>query len=103
MEIDCNAISLLQTTNVKDLGDPAYLYGSDSWIQFKYIKSSLCKQRIDRICRLLGTLGDFNILADVILELMSDAPSYRKELSLLLNWISGNIVYIYIIHTHIYI
>ncbi|XP_014469143.1 PREDICTED: TELO2-interacting protein 1 homolog [Dinoponera quadriceps] len=87
MEIDCNAISLLQTTNVRDLDDPAYFYGSDSWKQFKFIKNSLCKQKIVGICKLLGYLGDLNILVDAILELMSDVPLYRKELSLLLNWI----------------
>lgn len=92
MEIDCNAVSLLQTTNVRDLDDPAYFYGSDSWRQFKFIKNSSCKEKIVGICKLLGLLGDFNILADAILELMSDAPSYRKELSLLLNWILGNIM-----------
>ncbi|EFN82683.1 Uncharacterized protein KIAA0406, partial [Harpegnathos saltator] len=87
MEIDCNAISVLQTINVKDLDDPAYFYGSDSWKQFKFIKNNSCKEKVVDICKLLGQFGDFNVLADAILEFMSDAPSYRKELSLLLNWI----------------
>lgn len=96
MEIDCNAISLLQTTNVRDLDDSAYFYGSDSWRQFKFIKNNSCKEKVIEICKLLGHSGDFNILVDTILELMLDAPSHRKELSLLLNWTLGNIVYIYV-------
>ncbi|XP_032676301.1 TELO2-interacting protein 1 homolog isoform X2 [Odontomachus brunneus] len=87
MEIDCSAVSLLQTTNVKDLDAPAYFYGSDAWRQFKFITNSSCKEKIVEICKLLGHFGNFNILVDTILELMSDAPSHRKELSLLLNWI----------------
>ncbi|KYQ51800.1 TEL2-interacting protein 1 like protein [Trachymyrmex zeteki] len=87
MIIDCNNVSLLQTANVKDLDDPAYFYGSDSWKQFKFIKSNLCKEKLVTICKLLREFGDFRILIDTILELMMDAPQHRKELSLLLNWI----------------
>lgn len=90
MIIDCNNVSLLQTANVKDLDDPAYFYGSDSWKQFKFIKSNLCKEKLVTICKLLREFGDFRILIDTILELMMDAPQHRKELSLLLNWILGN-------------
>nr|XP_012231715.1 PREDICTED: TELO2-interacting protein 1 homolog [Linepithema humile] len=91
MVLDCSNVSLLQTTNVKDLDDPAYFYGSDSWRQFKFIKSSLCKEKLVAICKLLRELGDFRILVDNILELMSDAPQYRKEFSLLFNWILGSV------------
>lgn len=94
MEIDCSAVSLLQATNVKDLDDPAYFYGSDSWRQFKFITNSSCKEKIVGICKLLGQFGNSNILIDTILEFMSDAPLHRKELSLLLNWILGNKVYV---------
>lgn len=90
MVIDCSNVSLLQTTNVKDLDDPAYFYGSDSWRQFKFIKNNLCKEKLVTICKLLGEFGDFRILIDTILEFMMDAPQHRKELSLLLNWILGN-------------
>jgi len=100
MVIDCNNVSLLQITNVKDLDDPAYFYGSDSWRQFKFIRNSLCKEKLVAICKLLGEFGDFRILIDTILELMMDAPQHRKELSLLLNWLLGNINNIYT-HTHI--
>ncbi|XP_012531275.2 TELO2-interacting protein 1 homolog isoform X1 [Monomorium pharaonis] len=87
MVIDCNNVSLLQMTNVKDLDDPAYFYGSDLWKQFKFIKNSSCKEKLIVICKLLGEFGDFRILIDTILELMMDASQHRKELSLLLNWI----------------
>lgn len=87
MVIDCNNVSLLQTANVKDLNDPAYFYGSDSWRQFKFIKNSSCKEKLVAICKLLGEFGDFKILIDTILELMMNAPQHRKELNLLLNWI----------------
>ncbi|XP_071560597.1 TELO2-interacting protein 1 homolog isoform X1 [Temnothorax nylanderi] len=87
MVIDCNNVSILQTANVKDLDDPAYFYGSDSWRQFKFIKNNSCKEKLVTICRLLGEFGDIRILIDTILELMMDAPQHRKELSLLLNWV----------------
>ncbi|KMQ96596.1 telo2-interacting protein 1-like protein, partial [Lasius niger] len=87
MVIDCNDVSPLLTANMKDLDDPAYFYGSDSWKQFKFIKNSSCREKLVAICKLLGEFGDFRILVDTILELMSDAPQHRKELSLLLNWI----------------
>ncbi|XP_025988611.2 TELO2-interacting protein 1 homolog isoform X2 [Solenopsis invicta] len=87
MVIDYNNVSLLQTANVKDLDDPAYFYGSDSWRQFKFIKNNSCKEKLITICKLLGECGDFRILIDTIFELMTDAPQHRKELSLLLNWI----------------
>lgn len=89
MAIDCNNVSLLQIANVKDLDDPAYFYGSDSWRQFKFIKNNSCKEKLIAICKMLGELGDFRILVDAILELMSDVSQYRKELILLLNWILG--------------
>ncbi|KAG5320074.1 TTI1 protein, partial [Acromyrmex heyeri] len=87
MIIDCNNVSLLQTANVKNLDDPAYFYGSDSWRQFKFIKSNLCKEKLITICKLLREFGDLRILIDTILELMMDVPQHRKELSLLLNCI----------------
>lgn len=90
MTIDHNNVSLLQTTNVKDLDDPAYHYGSNSWRQFKFIKSNLCKDKLLIICQVLRESGDFRVLVDAILELMSDAPRHRKELTLLLNLILGN-------------
>ncbi|XP_029161251.1 TELO2-interacting protein 1 homolog isoform X2 [Nylanderia fulva] len=86
MVLDCSDISPLLTINMKDLDNPAYYYGSDSWKQFKFIKSNSCKEKLIVICKLLGEFGDFRILIDTILELMSD-KQYRKELSLLLNWI----------------
>lgn len=95
MVLDCNDISPLLTANMKDLDDPAYFYGSDSWKQFKFIKSNSCREKLVTICKLLGEFGDFRILVDTILELMSDAPQHRKELSLLLNWILGNTSNIY--------
>ncbi|KAL6264336.1 hypothetical protein P5V15_004443 [Pogonomyrmex californicus] len=91
MVIDCNNVSLLQIVNVKDLDDPAYFYGSNSWRQFKFIKNSLCKEKLVTICKLLGEFGDFRILIDTILELMLDAPQHRKELNLLLNWILASV------------
>lgn len=96
MVIDCNDVSLLQTANVKELDDPAYFYGSDSWRQFKFIKNNLCKEKLVIICKLLGEFGDFRILIDTILELMIDASQHRKELSLLLNWILGKANFIYL-------
>ncbi|XP_070516435.1 TELO2-interacting protein 1 homolog isoform X2 [Cardiocondyla obscurior] len=87
MAIDCNNVSLLQTTNVKNLDNPAYFYGSDLWRQFKFIRNNLCKEKLVTICKLLGECGDFKILIDTILELMNDTSQHRKELSLLLNWI----------------
>ncbi|XP_020295191.1 TELO2-interacting protein 1 homolog isoform X2 [Pseudomyrmex gracilis] len=87
MTIDSSNVSLLQTTNVKDLDDPAYFYGSDSWRQFKFIRNSLCKEKLVATCKLLGQLGDFRILVDIILELLLDASQHTKELILLLNWI----------------
>lgn len=96
MVIDCNNVSLLQIANVKDLDDPAYFYGSDSWRQFKFIKNNLCKKKLVAICKLLGESGDFRILIDTILELMMDSLQHRKELSLLLNWILGDTSNIYL-------
>ncbi|XP_050465415.1 TELO2-interacting protein 1 homolog isoform X1 [Cataglyphis hispanica] len=86
MALDCNDVSPLLTTNMKDLDDPAYFYGSDSWKQFKFIKNNSCREKLITICKLLGEFGDFRILVDTILELMSDASQHRKELTLLLNW-----------------
>ncbi|XP_019889129.1 TELO2-interacting protein 1 homolog isoform X2 [Ooceraea biroi] len=91
MLIDCSDVSVLQTVNVKDLDDPAYFYGSNSWRQFKFIKDNSCKEKLVVICKLLGELGDVGILVDTIFELMSDMRQYRKELSLLLNWILASV------------
>lgn len=91
MVLDCNDVSPLLTTNMRDLDDPAYFYGSNSWKQFKFIKNSSCREKLVAICKLLGEFGDCRILVDTILELMSDAPQHRKELTLLLNWILGDI------------
>lgn len=90
MALDCNDVSPLLTTNMKDLDDPTYFYRSDSWKKFKFIKNSSCRDKLVTICKLLGEFGDFRILVDTILELMSDASQHRKELTLLLNWILGD-------------
>ncbi|XP_011264133.1 TELO2-interacting protein 1 homolog isoform X3 [Camponotus floridanus] len=87
MVLDCNDVSPLLTINMKDLDDPVYFYGSNSWKQFKFIKNSSCREKLVAICKLLGEFGDCRILVDTILELMSDASQHRKELTLLLNWI----------------
>lgn len=90
MSIDCNDVSILQTVNVKGLDDPAYFYGSNTWREFKFIKANTCKEKLVVICQLLGEFGDARILIDTVCELMSDMPQYRKELTLLLNWILGD-------------
>lgn len=89
MVIDCNSITLLQATAMKNLDDLVYYYRSNSWKEFKFIKSNPCQEKLVVICKLLGKFGDFRILIDAILELMSDAAEHRKELNLLLNWILG--------------
>ncbi|KAG7213128.1 hypothetical protein KM043_002445 [Ampulex compressa] len=86
-EIECNDISLLQTVNVKDLDESAYIYGPHSWQQFKFMQHNLCVKKLFAICKLLGELGDLRILVDNIIKLMSEMPHYKKELILLLNWI----------------
>jgi hypothetical protein len=96
ISIDFSNVSILQIVNIRDFNDPAYFYGSNSWRQLKFIKSNSCKEKLIVICKLLGEFGDFKILADTILELMSDMSQHRKELTLLLNWILGNIEIMFI-------
>ncbi|XP_012144590.2 telo2 interacting protein 1 [Megachile rotundata] len=86
-EIDCSNISLLQDVNVKDLEDPAYLYGSHLWRRFKFIQNKACEEKLIAICKYLGQFGDLRILVDTIFDLIFNVPRHKKELILLLNWI----------------
>ncbi|XP_034174840.2 telo2 interacting protein 1 isoform X1 [Osmia lignaria lignaria] len=86
-EIDCSSISLLQDVNVKDLEDPAYLYGSHLWRRFKFIENNACEEKLIAICKYLGKFGDLRILVDTIFDLIMNVPRHRNELILLLNWI----------------
>ena len=58
-----------------------------SWKQYKFINSSSIENKLMAVCKLLGELGDFEVLVDTLLKLIFDMQQYRKELTLLLNWI----------------
>ncbi|XP_043474173.1 TELO2-interacting protein 1 homolog isoform X2 [Leptopilina heterotoma] len=86
-ELDCNGISVLEDFSSKHVDNIHYTNCHSSWRQFKFINSSSAEKKLMIICQLLGELGDFEILIDTFLKLMFDIPQYRKELTVLLNWI----------------
>ena len=41
------------------------------------------------VCKLLATLGNFDVLVETIFCLWKDTPRYRPELTVILNWIAA--------------
>ncbi|XP_012260552.2 TELO2-interacting protein 1 homolog [Athalia rosae] len=88
-ELDCGDISLLEDVAIKDFDNIIHHHGFDSWKHFKFLRDSAIEIKIKNICRLIGENGDLKILVDTILDMMLNMSQYRKELTLLLNWIIG--------------
>lgn len=86
-EIDCNAITLLEDIGIKDLDNLTHHSQTPSWRQFKFIQNTNCKEKVFKICELLGIYGDIRILVDNFLEAMGNMPQHRKELIFILNFI----------------
>ncbi|XP_046603137.1 TELO2-interacting protein 1 homolog [Neodiprion virginianus] len=89
IELDCGDVSLLEDVAIKDFDNIVHHHGFDSWRHFKFLRDSIAETKVITVCRLLGENGDMKILVDTILDMMSNMTQYRKELTLLLNWIIG--------------
>ncbi|XP_066599395.1 TELO2-interacting protein 1 homolog isoform X2 [Prorops nasuta] len=87
LEIECSNITLLEEIGIKEVDNIICTNESNSWISFKFIENSKCKEKISEACKLLGEMGDIRIMIDNLLMLITEAPQYRKEVILLLNWI----------------
>ncbi|XP_063987707.1 TELO2-interacting protein 1 homolog isoform X2 [Diachasmimorpha longicaudata] len=85
IELDCREVSILDENQITTIEDTTHL-STTSWIKFKFILDSIVRDKLIGVCKLLGGLGDVDILIDSIIQLMSDMPHYQKELTLLLNW-----------------
>lgn len=72
---------------ITGVDNTAHTLGSESWKNFKFINHASTEKKVVDICKLLGELGNFELLVDTILKLIEDTPHYQKELMLLLNWI----------------
>ncbi|XP_015115785.1 TELO2-interacting protein 1 homolog isoform X2 [Diachasma alloeum] len=86
IELDCREVSILDENHITTIEDTAHL-STTSWKKFKFILDSAVHDKLIIVCKLLGELGDVEILVDSIIQLMSDMPHYQKEQTLLLNWI----------------
>lgn len=108
-ELDCSHVSILEDAQAtgtdefnrnktsvnttalsyffSDIEDSTY-NSLHTWKRFKFIRETSTEEKLTLVCKLLGELGDLALLVDSIFELMSEMPTYRRELTLLLNWIS---------------
>ncbi|XP_074104197.1 telo2 interacting protein 1 [Cotesia typhae] len=83
-ELDCSDVTILEENQLRTIED--VVDSRRSWKKFKFIRDSTTEEKLILICSLLSSLGELSILVNSIFELITDMPHYRKELTLLLNW-----------------
>lgn len=74
---------------ILDFDNIVHHHGFDSWKHFKFLHDSTIEIKIKSICKLLGQNGELRIFVNTLLDMMSNMSQYKKELTLLLNWIIG--------------
>ncbi|XP_015606267.1 TELO2-interacting protein 1 homolog isoform X2 [Cephus cinctus] len=86
-ELNCSNVSLLEDVAIKHHDDAMQYATMHPWKEFKFIRESSVEDKLTYVCKYLGEFGNLSILVDAIQELILDMPQYKKELTLLLNWI----------------